>query len=73
MHPRMADMHSRGVVLDVDYDARGLLSGRVLLYDPIEGMPLVAGATALSTLARFAGRDGRDCPDVQLRSSFSVP
>ena len=59
-------MHSRGVVLDVDYDARGLLSGRVLLYGPIEGTPLAAGATALSTLVRFSRRDGRDHPDVEL-------
>ena len=71
-HPCIADTHSWGVVLDVDFDARGLLSGRVLMYGPIKDMPLAARAAALSTLASFSRRDVRDCPDVELISSFSV-
>ena len=65
-------MHSRGVVLDVDYDARGLLSGRVLLYGPIEGTPLAAGATALSTLVHFSRWDGHELVNVKLGYSFRV-
>ena len=70
--PCVGETHSRVVILDVDYDARGPCPARILLYQPVEGNHSPARVAGTSTPARFTARGDLDHANVELASYFSV-